>query len=62
MTEEREKLWRAIDRVDNLAHALDLRIPDSTHVALLKDSLPEAVAELKSAFFKVTGEYPWEEI
>ena len=59
MSEAQEKLGQAIDRVDNLAHALSLRIPDRMHVDALKGSLPEVVKELKKAFAEVTGENPW---
>jgi len=60
MTEEMEDLGQAIDRVDSLAHGLQLPINDSMHVAQLKQLLPEIVIELKAAFAKVTGENPWE--
>jgi hypothetical protein len=60
MSEEaNDVLGRAIDTVDNLAHALTLPISDSLHVEALRAALPEAVAELKKGFALVTGENPW---
>ena len=59
MTEEMEELGQAIDRVDSLAHGLQLPIHDHMHVEQLKSLLPEVVSELKAAFVKVTGENPW---
>lgn len=60
MTEQLEKLGQAIDRVDNLAHALKLNLPHSMHVEALRDALPEIVEELKKGFVEATGENPWE--
>lgn len=60
MTDAEDELGRAIDRVDNLQHALVLPMPASFHVEQIKAILPEAVAELKVAFVKVTGENPWQ--
>jgi hypothetical protein len=60
MTEEFEKLGQAIDRVDNLAHALRLNLPPQMHVDSLKNLLPDIVKELKESFVKVAGENPWE--
>lgn len=54
-----DDLGRAIDRVDNLQHALLLPMPAAFHIEQLKAIIPEAVAELKAAFVKVTGENPW---
>jgi len=59
MTEEMEDLGRAIDRVDSIAHGLQLPIHDHVHVEQLKVLLPEVVARLKAAFVKVTGQNPW---
>ena len=55
-----ESLCRAIDAVDNLAHALILPVDNRLHVEALRASLPDAVAELKRCFVGVTGENPWE--
>ena len=55
------ELGEAIDTVDNLAHALNLPIPDSLHVKAMREALPDAVAALKAAFVKVTGDNPWED-
>ena len=60
MTEEsKEELGQAIDRVDNLAHALLLPLPAQMHVDSIKSILPEVVEELKAAYIKATGENPW---
>lgn len=61
MTEEMENLGQAIDRVDSLAHGLQLPLHDHMHVEQLKVLLPEVVAELKKAFVALTGENPWED-
>lgn len=59
MTDGIEKLGEAIDRVDSLAHALELPVSDRMHVEQLRELLPSVVAELKAGFEKVTGEHPW---
>lgn len=56
----KNELGIVIDKIDNLAHALQLPIADSTHVRALRDSLPEVVVNLKDLFVKITGENPWE--
>lgn len=56
----REDLGQAIDRVENLAAALRMPLPDALHVAALRSALPEAARNLKAAFVQVTGENPWE--
>jgi hypothetical protein len=60
MEDAQDSLGRAIDTVDNLAHALVLPMPADFHVKAMKESLPDAVAELKRCFVLVTGENPWE--
>ena len=60
MNEKYENLGLAIDRVDNLAHALQMPLPDKMHVEQLRSTLPEVVAELKAGFVEATGENPWE--
>lgn len=55
-----ENLGRAIDTVDNLAHALLLPMSPEFHVKALKETLPEAVAALKAGFVEATGHNPWE--
>lgn len=60
MTDAQEKLGQAIDRVDNLAHGLNMALPPQMHVDTLKRLLPEIVKELKEAFAEATGENPWE--
>ena len=60
MTEEMENLGQAIDRVDNLAHSLQLPFADHVHVEQLRALLPEIVSDLKKGFAGVTGKNPWE--
>jgi hypothetical protein len=55
-----DKLGSAIDRLDNCAHALLLKMPDNFHVKQLSVLLPEVVKELKAGFVEATGENPWE--
>jgi hypothetical protein len=54
-----EKLGLTIDRLDNLAHALQLQLPASMHLEQLRNSLPDVVAELKKAFVELANENPW---
>ena len=56
-----DKLGRAIDEIDNLAHALLLPMPADFHVKALKETLPDAVKQLKEGFVEATGHNPWEE-
>lgn len=60
MEDAKEQLGQAIDRVDNLAHALQLGLPPQMHVESLRELLPATVKDLKAAYIKVTGENPWE--
>lgn len=60
MEDAMEILGQAIDKVDNLAHGLQLPMPGDFHVKQLKSLLPDAVRELKRGFVAVTGENPWE--
>jgi vacuolar-type H+-ATPase subunit F/Vma7 len=61
MTEEsKEKLGQAIDRVDNMLHALVLPLPPQMHIDSFKSILPEIVKELKEGYSEVTGENPWD--
>lgn len=59
LEQEREALGQAIDRVDSLAHGLELPLPAEFHVKQLKTLLPEIVEELKAGFVMVTSENPW---
>jgi hypothetical protein len=59
MEDKYERLGLLIDKVDNLAHALQLPLPASMHVEQLRTTLPEAVKELKESFIDITGENPW---
>lgn len=54
-----EELANAIETIDNLAHALELAVPDAIHVQALRESLPRAVQRLKTAYETVTGHNPW---
>jgi hypothetical protein len=59
MTDAMEALGSEIDRLDSLAHALQLPMPAQFHVDQLKTALPERVTALKAAFVQVAGENPW---
>jgi len=59
MNEKFETLGQLIDSIDNLSCALKLPIPDSMHVEVLRDTLPEKVISLKRSFIEITGENPW---
>jgi hypothetical protein len=59
LDEAKENLGITIDRVDSLAHALKLKVPDNIHVESLRSILPEVAADLKKYFVQVTGENPW---
>jgi hypothetical protein len=60
MDEAQESLGIAIDRVDSLAHGLQLPMPAEFHIRQLKNLLPDVVKDLKQGFVAVTGENPWE--
>lgn len=59
MDDKLEKLGRIIDGIDNLAHALQLPLPDNMHIECLRSSLPEKVEELKKVFIEISGNNPW---
>ena len=59
MEDAKDVLGRAIDTLDNLAHALKLPLSANMHVDQLRLSLPEVVAELKRGFIGITNENPW---
>ena len=52
-------LGEAIDSLDNVANALQLPLPDSMHVQVLRKRLPDIVNKLKTEFVAVTGNNPW---
>jgi hypothetical protein len=54
-----EQLGRLADRVDNLAHALQLPMPAAMHVAQLRAALPEIRDALRLIYTAETGEDPW---
>ena len=62
MTKEEavDKLGELADRVDNLAHALRLRVEPRIHVEALSKSLPEVVVSMKEIYVALSGENPWE--
>lgn len=60
MTDPTETLGKAIDRVDNLAHALTLPLAPESHLQNLRVSLPEAVQDLKDAYVRLFNVDPWE--
>lgn len=60
MNDKLENLGQAIDRLDSLAHGLQLPLAPQMHVDQLKELLPEVVAELKKGFVEATGENPWD--
>lgn len=57
---EIEDLGTLIDRLDNLAHALQMGLPDSMHVGQLRVALPNLVKDFKAAYAEEFGENPWE--
>lgn len=57
--EKYEKLGLLIDKIDNLAHAVQIDVPAHLHVDSLKTILPEVTEELKQEFINITGENPW---
>lgn len=57
---DNEKLGQAIDRVDNMYHALLMPLPPEMHIEQFKKTLPEIIKELKDGFVEATGENPWE--
>lgn len=59
MENKYEELVQIINSLDNLTHAIQLPLPDSMHVEVLRESLPEKVNELKKTFEEITGENPW---
>ena len=50
----------SIEQLDNLLAALNLSIPDHTHVTALKDALPELSDKLKASALLLGGEAFWE--
>lgn len=55
-----EDLGTLIDRLDNLAHALNMPLSDKMHVDILRDSLPKLVKDFKSAYANELHNNPWE--
>jgi hypothetical protein len=56
-----ENLGTLIDRLDNLAHALQLPLKDSMHVGQLRVELPNLVKDFKAAYVNEIGDNPWED-
>lgn len=61
MNDDQEQLAEQIDRLDNLAHALQIPMPAQMHVENLKSAIPSVVADLKKAFTALTHYDPWQE-
>ena len=62
MTEDqKDKLGRLCERVDNFAHAVRLPISAELHMKALREAIPEICAELKGIYRELTGEDPWED-
>lgn len=57
--DSKELLARAIERLDNVTHALELPMPDTFHIGQMKAILPEVVSDLKKWYAEVVGENPW---
>jgi len=57
---QEDALGQDIDTLDNLAHALLLRMPADFHVKQLKQALPELVERFKNHFADAFGWDPWE--
>ena len=58
--EQLEPIGELADRIDNLAAALNLPMPDSFHVKQLKSELPKVANELKRFYRSISGENPWD--
>lgn len=55
-----DEIAEQIDRLDNLVAALDLPVSSKVHVQVLRESLPELAADLKSAYLSAGGDNHWE--
>ena len=58
--EDIEDLGTLIDRLDNLAHALNLPLRAEMHVEQMRLALPNLVKDFKAAYVHEMGEDPWE--
>lgn len=58
--EAKEQLGRAIDRVDNMYHALMIPMSDEFHIEQFKQILPDIIKELKSSYEEVFEEKIWD--
>jgi hypothetical protein len=56
-----DRAGELIDRLDNLAHALQLPVPATTHVEQLRKALPDVVRKAKDLYAEITGYDPWEQ-
>jgi hypothetical protein len=54
-----EALGRLADKVDSLAHALQLPLPPMIHMQALKEALPTVVMELRAIYVAEAGNDPW---
>jgi hypothetical protein len=55
----KEMLGREIDRLDSIAHGLVLPMAAEFHIKMLREILPEIVANLKQQYGMVFGDNPW---
>lgn len=61
ITEQQEDaLGQDIESLDNLTHALLLKMPPEFHVQQLKDALPKLVEKFKNHYADAFGWDPWE--
>lgn len=56
----KELLARAIERLDNVLGAMQLRLHPEMHLERLRSIIPEIAADLKKYYAEVVGENPWE--
>jgi len=60
MSEKQDKIGQLIDDLESITvMVVTLPFPPAEHIKMLKEVLPQKVAEFKSAFVELTGENPW---
>lgn len=55
-----EEIAEQIDKLENLAAALQMPMPDRIHVQAFRAALPEIITELKAGYLAAGGENHWE--
>ena len=55
-----DEIAAQIDRLENLAAALELPMPDRIHVQAFREALPDVIAELKAGYIAAGGDNHWE--